>query len=151
METKIKKGSSLFIALTLAFFSAIGLANAKESDLQEAANIVKILTQKGKFKEIKVINEVLGLEAQIFLDKKSPTSTGFPLMITKLENNDTIASGKIAIDLNWITKDNKIDVLKEILNKLKELGITASIREEDDVIIITITKFNENKSDVKAK
>lgn len=170
MKTKINRALLILAASTFAFSGAIEVAKADELNQHETTNIVELFAHKGKFKGIKVVNDVIGLKVEIFLDKNGhpplgldqpqddqdqdqiernyKNSNGFHFIVTKLENNETIASGNIALGLEWIailSATDKADVVKEIINKLKEQGITAMIAEEDDILVITIKRFNESE------
>lgn len=164
MNFTINKIVLIFAASTFVFSGVMEVAKAREPNQEEKTNLVKLFSHSGKFKEIRVINELIGYKIEIFLNKKNQTieeksqkdqnyhgtkdndENGVHFIVTKIANNKTIASGTIDIGLKWITKDNKADLLKEVINKLKEQGITAMITEEnDDILVITIKSFNEVK------
>lgn len=151
---KLEMKRVLLIVSIFLFSEVILTANVVETIQEKTANIVEILKQKGKFKSVKINNEVIGYRVEVFLDNKENASVraesglkeansddGFNFTVTKLENNEIIASGNIGIDLEWITKENKATFIKEVINKLKEVGVIVSFDiEAGAILVITIKK-----------
>lgn len=152
----------LIIAVGIfAFSGAIGMAETTALIKQEISEVDKLFKQR-EFKSVKVINELAGLKVEIFLNQKEQPGlvaagksevkqdysgikggykkiNGFHFIVTKLENNNIISSGNVSLELDWISKDSKLGILKEVINKLKEEGIIVTIKvEEGGVLVITI-------------
>lgn len=161
MKIEIKTIALIITVGIFAFSGAIGMADTTTLIKQATSDVNKLFQQRN-FKSVKVINELVGLKVEIFLNQNDQPAliaagksqveqdfsgtkdsykkiNGFHFIVTKLENNTTIASGNVDLGLEWTSNDSKFDILKEVLNKLNEEGIIVTIKVvEGDILEITI-------------
>ena len=171
MKVEMKRIVLIMAVAIFAFSGTIGMAETTAQIKQEISDVDKLF-EKRDFKSVKVINELVGFKVEIFLNQKDQPAlvaagksqveqdysgvkekiNGFHFVVTKLENNNIISSGNVNFGLDWISNESKFDILKEVINKLKEEGIIVTIKvEAGDILVITIKQPPmERKNDTAA-